>query len=828
MTPTTMVSTKSGGKVANKVSPESHKVLPRGAARKTHIVQQLDGKEATIVLGILTVFALYADDVRICGFSKAADAPIWALLLLSFAVFAVEMMLNVYARPGYWNKGKSFAFWMDLISTFSILSDVGWIMDFVLPDASTKGQASDSLKAGKAGRAGTKASKMVKLIRLIRLIRVARMFRSKTNAKDVKLNEPSKVGRILTELTTRRLVILVLVMIIVLPIIDSTLTSVDEYQYDGFYQLHRMVQDFNATGAVSMTAFQVAFQEYVRQCNGLIMNVTIYGISPSITNAWLTQMTFQSLTPAGDVDATSPFSLTTDPTSGWSGAFLNTDQSKLRSTDIDTSTSVFACFAADGTVYDTSCFSGVAYNTQAQNTSDAQTSIGKTCVIIFVFGMSIYFFTKDSDQLVIGPIERMMALVNRLAQNPLANTDIEEDMNQEYETRMLEKTIAKIGRLLQVGFGSAGTEIISKNMNGAGELNVMIPGKKISSIFGFGIIEHFTETCSVLEESVITYINTLADIVHSDANMYYGAANKNIGAAFLIAWKICDGSLPGMRDPRDPATKPIMDAAERTKKRADIGVPLNATGTRPRKISPQELVDSALVAVLRMRVEVHLANQPGGRFQIYLSNKKLQEKFDNHFHVAMGFGLHIGWAIEGAIGSRFKIDASYLSPNVNMAARLENATGQFQCDLLISEWFMDELSPIVKSYCRQVDRVTVKGSEIPMDLWTFDIGNYIDIPLPLVDPNGVQMPMDFERNNFLATLQEGIPPTFFTSYREGMQHYLDGKWDLAHASLTAAYQVYEDGPTDVLLKTLARESADPNGGYTCPTWWKGFRPLTEK
>jgi hypothetical protein len=50
----------------------------------------------------------------------------------------------------------------------------------------------------------------------------------------------------------------------------------------------------------------------------------------------------------------------------------------------------------------------------------------------------------------------------------------------------------------------------------------------------------------------------------------------------------------------------------------------------------------------------------------------------------MGFGLHIGnlkknkiyigWAIEGAIGSEYKIDASYLSPNVNISARLEAAS----------------------------------------------------------------------------------------------------------------------------------------------------------
>jgi class 3 adenylate cyclase len=54
------------------------------------------------------------------------------------------------------------------------------------------------------------------------------------------------------------------------------------------------------------------------------------------------------------------------------------------------------------------------------------------------------------------------------------------------------------------------------------------------------------------------------------------------------------------------------------------------------------------------------------------------------YEVRMGFGLHVGWAIEGAIGSFYKIDASYLSPNVNMASRLEAATKQFGTPILIS------------------------------------------------------------------------------------------------------------------------------------------------
>lgn len=49
-----------------------------------------------------------------------------------------------------------------------------------------------------------------------------------------------------------------------------------------------------------------------------------------------------------------------------------------------------------------------------------------------------------------------------------------------------------------------------------------------------------------------------------------------------------------------------------------------------------------------------------------------------NYSVKLGFGLHLGWAIEGAIGSTYKIDASYLSPNVNMAAILEDGTKQYK------------------------------------------------------------------------------------------------------------------------------------------------------
>jgi class 3 adenylate cyclase len=67
----------------------------------------------------------------------------------------------------------------------------------------------------------------------------------------------------------------------------------------------------------------------------------------------------------------------------------------------------------------------------------------------------------------------------------------------------------------------------------------------------------------------------------------------------------------------------------------------------------------------------------------YRKREDIREKLPN-YQVKLGFGLHVGWAIEGAIGSEFKIDASYLSPNVNLASRLESATKQFGVYILVS------------------------------------------------------------------------------------------------------------------------------------------------
>ena len=98
----------------------------------------------------------------------------------------------------------------------------------------------------------------------------------------------------------------------------------------------------------------------------------------------------------------------------------------------------------------------------------------------------------------------------------------------------------------------------------------------------------------------------------------------------------------------------------------------------------------------------------------------LQERIPG-FKVKLGFGLHLGWAIEGMIGSNFKADASYLSPQVNLSARLESETKQYGVLVLISEEVQSILSPEFKELTRIVDKAVLKGFEHPINMYTVDI-----------------------------------------------------------------------------------------------------------
>ena len=69
--------------------------------------------------------------------------------------------------------------------------------------------------------------------------------------------------------------------------------------------------------------------------------------------------------------------------------------------------------------------------------------------------------------------------------------------------------------MLAVGFGEAGSEIVSSNIRQAGEFNLNLKGERVLAIFGFCDIRNFTDTTEILQTKVMVYVNHIAEIVHS-------------------------------------------------------------------------------------------------------------------------------------------------------------------------------------------------------------------------------------------------------------------------------------------------------------------------
>mmetsp|Transcript_21886 Transcript_21886/g.41183 ORF Transcript_21886/g.41183 Transcript_21886/m.41183 type:complete len:837 (+) Transcript_21886:285-2795(+) len=833
--PGTIVPSDSGNvtpSVSNVGSSPSVPATPSAAANRLALENQviikndpimdkiLKSKEFNVLMVVLTVYALFGDDIRLAFYDLEDDQIFFNLSIFAMVMFIIEMALQFYFRIEYrWG----FYFILDILSTASMIPDTNLLNELMTGEGGDGGEAAGTLKAGKTSRAGAKAGRVVKIVRLIRFVRIFKILKMRKQnmddneesdvgktLEDKLQDEPSKVGKKLTELTVRRVIVIVLAMIMVFPFLDDPESFIGETEFNSYEvkklnDLHIMTDSFNATGNITQTFFKQQVQYFASSTDiKEIVYMKLNNWDVGITNMWVKEVTSRHLM--------------LDDVGEISDLFRSSD-ARIPESSI---TSVCDVEPANG-----DCGSFAYYNLKSQNQAASMMSLLKTVVIVIGLSISVIGFSRDAETLVIEPIERMIKLVKALAENPLASLYREKNGGDEgFETTLLETTLEKISSLLQVGFGVAGAQIIQSNMSSGGDLDVMIPGKKITAVFGFGIMEEFTNTCSCLEEEMCTYINTIAKIIHDNSVLYHGAPNKNIGSAFLLVWKICEGVLPGLRDLRD-ASSPELSDGQKADLRMNMGCLSVGGGEKERVLRPYEMVDSSMIGVLKMRIDLMAANGAGGTLEKFKKSQKIVDYYEGNFEVEMGFGLHIGWAIEGAIGSNYKIDASYLSPNVNMAARLEAATHQFGTPLLLSGPFCNELSPAAKALCRKIDVVTVKGSQIPLELWTCDLTNYDTEAAGMILPqfsgsneNREQLALDFER---VKQVQKDFDQEFKATFEEGVEFYVKGEWDKAKTLIDKCLSIYpKDGPSDSLNRVMER--AD----FTAPKDWKGFRELTSK
>lgn len=170
----------------------------------------------------------------------------------------------------------------------------------------------------------------------------------------------------------------------------------------------------------------------------------------------------------------------------------------------------------------------------------------------------------------------------------------------------------------------------------------MIPGIRASVIFMVVRVNNFVDYSDSLKAHITDFLNRVVYIVHHSADRWGGQANKSDGNKFLITWQ-----LPDVENNQDhEKTESLME--QRT-----------------------EVADKSLIAAVKIVSEIRRSQQ----FAVYFRKSAVRAKFGPDMKQPyLTFALHMGWTVQGAIGSDNKIDASYLSPNVQIAYRLEELT----------------------------------------------------------------------------------------------------------------------------------------------------------
>jgi len=463
--------------------------------------------------------------------------------------------------------------------------------------------------------------------------------------------------------------------------------------------------------------------------------------------------------------------------------------------------------------------------------------------LIFIF-VSVYIIclrlNNDINLLILKPLNDINKVIDKVSKDPVNNKilselrhnfenrigNVKNDKNNvKYEMKVVESALIRISGLIAVGYGEAGSAIIKQFIKGNEGFDPMSSGNIIEAIFGFCFIHDFGKINEVFEEKTMNFVNDICDIVHSCVDKFNGYTNKNIGDCFLLAWKIKNSENKPAR-PNSSKNIFIQNQNEEL----------------------TELADCALLAFLNVFKKINKSK----RILAYRKDPDIIKRFGTRYSIALGFGLHYGWGIEGAIGSHHKIDCSYLSPNVNIAARLETATNIYGVDILFSGEFYELLSDYMKEKCRKIDVVTLKGSEKPVNLYTVDLNKNIKPgkSMSKKDRMSLREKMDYysqkkkklwkkyesskkvktigeiyykQSKGFRQILMNQKSSLFYNNFEEGLSHYIDGEWDEASSYLfRALYLENNDGPTKTILEYMRKLN------FKAPDDWDGYRVLTSK
>ena len=154
-------------------------------------------------MSLLTIWALFASDIEYAFLSKKVDYSFNIIQIFILCIFIMEFILNCISKNFYI---FSFFFYLDLISTISLIQDIDYIMDPFMgytPVQEDKISRNGRRKSAQAAKAiskvstASRATRVLRVIRIVRLIRMVKLYKSVLIAKEkremIKLENKRKI-----------------------------------------------------------------------------------------------------------------------------------------------------------------------------------------------------------------------------------------------------------------------------------------------------------------------------------------------------------------------------------------------------------------------------------------------------------------------------------------------------------------------------------------------------------------------------------------------------------------------------------------------------------
>ena len=131
-----------------------------------------------------------------------------------------------------------------------------------------------------------------------------------------------------------------------------------------------------------------------------------------------------------------------------------------------------------------------------------------------------------------------------------------------------------------------------------------------------------------------------------------------------------------------------------------------------------QLADQALISAVKTIIEI----ERDSGLLAYQRHPRIETRFGKKYKTKVSFSLHVGMAIEGAIGTEMKIDYLNISPDASIAVRINELCEEYDTQILASGELFDLLSERAQQTVRAIDRIQIKEAQDDViQLYSFEM-----------------------------------------------------------------------------------------------------------